>query len=342
MTAPVESTPASPETLSVIIPIYNERNHIGGTLQAAAAVIAQSGFDAEFVVVDDGSTDGSAEVVRATALAYPVRIIRQHNQGRVPARKAGLAAASGAYSLFLDSRVRLEPGGLSYIAERLPEGARVWNAHVEIDSEGNPYGKFWKVLVRLFWGDYLDQPRTTSFGLAEFDRYPKGTTGFLAPTDLLRAGFASHDSYFEDERYAADDTPAIRRIAEHERVHISPRFACTYRPRRTLDGFVRQAFFRGIFFVDGHGRRESRLFPAVVAFYPLSVLGLLAALKRPRLAAAAAVAGVVATGAYAASRGVKRDEAVAFAALTPLYGLVHGAGMWRALGLLLAKRRGRR
>ena len=47
-------------TLSVVIPVYNARDHIAETVDAAANAIERAGFDAELVVVDDGSSDGSA------------------------------------------------------------------------------------------------------------------------------------------------------------------------------------------------------------------------------------------------------------------------------------------
>ncbi len=325
-------------TLSIIIPVYNERDQIGQTLLVAAHAVADSGFDPEFVVVDDGSTDDSGDVARKAHLPFPLQVVAQSNQGRISARRAGLAAAAGEFALCLDSRVRLEPGGLAFVFGRVLKGELVWNAHVEILTEGNPYGKFWKVITRLAWPDYLAHPRTVSFDTRDFDRYPKGTTGFLAPTELLRDGFGRMGSYYRNERYANDDTSTIRWIASQQPIHISPRFACTYQPRKTLMGFLRHAFHRGTVFVDGHGRPESRLFPFVIGFYPLSLVAVPLAIRHPKLAGGALAVGIAGAAGFALRRGSDPDDAVSFAALAPLYLCAHGAGMWRGLGMLLAKR----
>jgi hypothetical protein len=106
-----------------------------------------------------------------------------------------------------------------------------------------------------------------------------------------------------------------------------------YFARGTLRGFVSHAFHRGIVFVDGHGRRESAYRPAVLAFYPVSVLALAAVVwKRPLLPVLAAVVGVAAAAAAARKRRPVADVAE-FALLAPVYAVAHGLGMWRALTL---------
>ena len=81
-----------------------------------------------------------------------------------------------------------------------------------------------------------------------------------------------------------------------------------------------------------------RFFPLVVAFYPLSAASLVLALRRPAAAPALAVAVALAAGAVAAAKGRSRRETLAFATLAPVYGLAHGAGMWRGLTYLAGKR----
>jgi glycosyltransferase involved in cell wall biosynthesis len=319
-------------SLSVVIPVFNEASHLPETIEGLIAALEGSGFDAELVLVDDGSSDGSAEVARASAHGrLPLRLVEQPNRGRFEARRAGLDAAAGEWALLLDGRVQIDRCALSYVHERVLAGRDVWTAHVNIDADRNPYAIFWKLLAELAWSDYFDAPRETSFGAEEFDRYPKGTTCLFAPRDLLVEAVASFRSRYSDLRNANDDTPLLRWIAERRPINVSPNFACTYRPRTTSVAFLRHAFHRGVVFVDGHGRSESRFFPLVVAFYPASALLAASALRRPIVAPLSLLAVSAAAGLFGVRRRRDRDEVASLAALTPAYAVAHGAGMWRGL-----------
>jgi glycosyltransferase involved in cell wall biosynthesis len=328
------------ETLSVVIPVHDEAPYLRSTIDALVHAVASSGFVAELVLVDDGSTDGSADVAReAVADRLPLQIVTQPNRGRFDARRAGVEAARGEWVLLLDGRVRLRPRSLSFVRERVEAGEAVWNAHVHVDTEGNAYGAFWNVVTELAWRAYFDEPRTTSFDAEDFDLYPKGTTCFLAPRELVLGALAAFRSGYADRRHANDDTPVIRWIAERESIHLSPSFSCDYRPRATLISFVSHSIHRGIVFLDGHGRQESRFYPVAVAFFPVSAGLALASLRWPRLVPALAL-GVGATAAAVAALARRTPfETASVAVLAPVYAVAHGAGMWRGLALRAHGRR---
>jgi glycosyltransferase involved in cell wall biosynthesis len=84
--------------VSVIIPSFNRETLIGETV---ANLLAQSVPPDEIIVVDDGSTDGSVEVVRS--FGGKVKLIQQANQGPGAARNAGLRIATGEFIQFQDS-----------------------------------------------------------------------------------------------------------------------------------------------------------------------------------------------------------------------------------------------
>ena len=324
--------------LSVVIPVWNEEGRIGTTIGRLVTALSEAPeLDAEVLVVDDGSTDYTAHRAREAlrSLAVAGRVIEQENRGRMAARRAGLDAATGTHVLFLDSRVDILPGAFPFVVASVAQGDEVWNAHVHIDPHGAPYGRFWRVVTEIAFADYFADPCTTHFDTESFDRFPKGTTCFFAPAQLVREAFGQHTTLYDDERSANDDTPVLRRLAGRTPIGISPSFACVYSPRTTLRGFVRHAFHRGMVFLDGHRHPESRFFPLVVGFYPLSVVAAMLALRRPRTAAALTAGGVVALAAEARRRRFGGDG-IPFALLAPVYVLAHGAGMWR--GALLAAR----
>jgi len=95
---------ASPD-LSVVVPVLNERENVERLLPRAAAAIAGLGLSHELLVVDGGSTDGTAEA----AAAAGARVLRQELPGYGGALREGLAAATGTYVLTLDADLSHDP-----------------------------------------------------------------------------------------------------------------------------------------------------------------------------------------------------------------------------------------
>lgn len=91
--------------ISVVIPLYNKEKSIGSTIRC---VLNQTYTDFEIVVVDDGSTDNSANVVREFE-DKRVRLICKENGGVSSARNEGILAARGEYISFLDGDDFWEP-----------------------------------------------------------------------------------------------------------------------------------------------------------------------------------------------------------------------------------------
>jgi glycosyltransferase involved in cell wall biosynthesis len=88
-----------PPLVSVIIPTYNRKTMLQ---EAVASVLAQSFRDFELIVVDDGSTDGTAADLRSRCEAR-LRVLEQARRGVAAARNLGVRAARGEYIAFLDS-----------------------------------------------------------------------------------------------------------------------------------------------------------------------------------------------------------------------------------------------
>ncbi len=102
--------PASGDTISVIIPLYNRREEIG---RAIASALRQSHAPHEIVVVDDSSRDNSASAVAALG-DQRIRLLRhERNRGAAAARNTGIAAAEGEWIALLDSDDEWEPEKLA-------------------------------------------------------------------------------------------------------------------------------------------------------------------------------------------------------------------------------------
>lgn len=87
--------------LSVIVPVYNSEKYIARCLNSILQ--QQVSFDYEIIVVDDGSTDRTSEILRLFAQEKKVRIIYQDNQGASGARNAAIRCSKGEYICFVDS-----------------------------------------------------------------------------------------------------------------------------------------------------------------------------------------------------------------------------------------------
>lgn len=121
--------------ISVIVPCYNH----GHYLAEALGSIPSPGLDIEIIVVDDGSTDSTPEVVARFETPCELRFFRQQNSGLSTARNRGLHESRGSYVVFLDADDRLAPGGLGIGATMLdehPEAAFVFGRCTTMDASG--------------------------------------------------------------------------------------------------------------------------------------------------------------------------------------------------------------
>lgn len=107
----------SKPTFSVIIPLYNKEREIEGTIRS---VLSQTRLPDEIVVVDDGSTDRSAEIVQRIDSPL-IRLVAQPNAGECAARNRAIAEARGEYLALIDADDEWEPGFLAEIEAMIGE-----------------------------------------------------------------------------------------------------------------------------------------------------------------------------------------------------------------------------
>jgi glycosyltransferase involved in cell wall biosynthesis len=126
----------SPPRVSVIIPVFNLRDYVATTIESALAQTLPAD-EVEIVVIDDGSTDGSAEI--AQRYVPSVRYVHQENQGLSAARNRGIREACGPMLSFLDADDRMLPGKLAAELEAFqahPEVGLVYSGFHYIDAAG--------------------------------------------------------------------------------------------------------------------------------------------------------------------------------------------------------------
>ena len=103
--------------LSIIIPVYNVEKYVAYCLDS---VIAQNSGNIEIVVVNDGSTDGSENIIMPYVEKYDyIRYVKQKNGGLSSARNTGICIASGEYIVLLDSDDFLCEGAIAQIEKQL-------------------------------------------------------------------------------------------------------------------------------------------------------------------------------------------------------------------------------
>ncbi|MDJ0676976.1 MAG: glycosyltransferase family 2 protein [Calothrix sp. MO_167.B42] len=132
--------------ISVVTPCYNLEKYVG---KAIESVSAQTFTDWEYIVVDDGSTDNSAEVISSYTQIEPrLQLIKQQNGGMANARNSGFRASSpeSKYLLFLDADDVLETQMLEVMVEYLDAHPHVGVAycdHWNIDAEGKIFDRIY-------------------------------------------------------------------------------------------------------------------------------------------------------------------------------------------------------
>ena len=109
--------------ISVIVPIYNAEEHLDDCLRS---LIGQTYEDMEIIAVNDGSTDGTPDILQKYESEYGVRVLHKENGGASSARNRGIEEAKGKFFAFADCDDRLEPDMYEYLMrEALSSGADI-------------------------------------------------------------------------------------------------------------------------------------------------------------------------------------------------------------------------
>src|SRR5947209_19150018 len=113
--------------ISVFLPVFNEESNLRPLHEKMDRALAQLGRTAEIIYVDDGSSDGSLDVLREIAAEDSrVRVIAlRRNYGQTPAMSAGIDAARGRVLIPMDADLQNDPADIARLLDKLDEGYEV-------------------------------------------------------------------------------------------------------------------------------------------------------------------------------------------------------------------------
>jgi glycosyltransferase involved in cell wall biosynthesis len=109
MVARDDAPPAKLRKLSVVVPVFNERNTLVEILRRMRAVELPDGIEREIIVVDDGSNDGTRDVLNQVGDSTVRVVMHEANRGKGAALRTGFAHATGDYVLVQDADLEYDP-----------------------------------------------------------------------------------------------------------------------------------------------------------------------------------------------------------------------------------------
>ncbi|MGH9503918.1 MAG: dolichyl-phosphate beta-glucosyltransferase [Terriglobales bacterium] len=212
---------------SIVIPAYNESARVGATLETVLAYVAERSWDAEVIVVDDGSSDDTAEIVRAHAVKNPQLRLLQNpgNRGKGHSVRHGMMEAQGAIMLFSDADLSSPIEEAEKLLSALAAGADIaigsrW-LRKDLQTQRQPlyrqlFGRIFNLLLRVTLGLTF---KDTQCGFKAFNRRAAQAIFFLQRIE--RWGFDPEILYLARKfKFKVVEVPVA--WAHREGTRISP------------------------------------------------------------------------------------------------------------------------
>lgn len=203
--------------ITVVIPVYNRKDYL---LQAVESIFSQQAGEVEVIAVDDGSTDGSFELLEGLASNDQITLLTHElraNRGQSAAINLGIARAKGKYIAILDSDDWFASNKLKHQCEYLdsnPEIGMVYGKGIAVDSTGNE-------LYSTLADDHVENGDPNRILLDCFIAIPGGA--------LIRKSVLDAVGGFEESFRASQDHDMAIRLYEATQVSYLPEVAFYYR-----------------------------------------------------------------------------------------------------------------
>lgn len=191
--------------VSIILPTYNRKNTL---IEAMESVLSQTFSDFELIVIDDGSDDGTSDIMHDFLTDSRVKYLYQKNKGRSSARNKGLNEASGEYITFLDSDDIYEP--------------RKLEAQVNVLDQNSDYDLVYCLFSFMKYdGEMLYNHKYPDY---EFSGkvYPEIITFrgsiITTPGVMVRKSAIQKAGFFDEKMNICEDLDLWRRISRYSRI----------------------------------------------------------------------------------------------------------------------------
>lgn len=191
--------------VSIILPTYNRKNTL---IEAIESVLSQTFSDFELIVIDDGSDDGTSDIMHDFLTDPRVKYLYQKNKGRSSARNKGLNEASGEYITFLDSDDVYKP--------------RKLEAQVNVLEHNSDYDLVYCLFSLMEYdGEMLDNHKHPDY---EFSGkvYPEIITFrgsiITTPGVMARKSAIQKAGFFDEKMNICEDLDLWRRISRYSRI----------------------------------------------------------------------------------------------------------------------------
>jgi len=250
---------------SIVIPTFQRRDTVADAVRSVAKINYDGGV--EVIVVVDGSTDGTAELLGTLPVPFAFRVIVQANRGASSARNAGAAAARGDVLLFLDDDMMCAPDILERHAESHAAGADAVLGDIPLDPASPP-----SLLLDgvAHWVQERSRKLAGGSPLTLFDLL----TGQLSIRRNVFEAIGGFDgSFTRDGSFGNEDLDIGTRLLDRYRVVFNPRAVSLQRYVVSCRQHLRQWFQAGqadVEFARKHPARAAELFHGHGATKPVT------------------------------------------------------------------------
>lgn len=203
--------------LSVIVPVYNEAK----TLEKILAKVKAVAIEKEIILVDDGSTDGSRELLEKWQKEDPSLkvIFHSHNQGKAAALRTGFKEAAGNYVIVQDADLEYDPQDYLKLLKL------VWEGVAEVVYGSRFMGSYEDMATLHYWGNRF---LTWMINLLYGARLTDAETCYkLIPTELMRS------IPIRSDRFEFDTEITVKILKRGYKIHEVP---ITYAGRQLSEG----------------------------------------------------------------------------------------------------------